>query len=65
MDLMDKLTILADAAKYDAACTSSGLDRAGRAGRLGSTMAADPSARTSRASSSFLRRSPASTLSRS
>lgn len=33
MDLMDKLTILADAAKYDAACTSSGLDRAdGRAG---------------------------------
>ena len=29
MDLMDKLTILADAAKYDAACTSSGLDRAG------------------------------------
>ena len=40
MDLMDKLTILADAAKYDAACTSSGLDRAGRAGRLGSTMAA-------------------------
>ena len=24
MDLMDKLTILADAAKYDAACTSSG-----------------------------------------
>lgn len=31
MDLMDKLTILADAAKYDAACTSSGLDRAGRA----------------------------------
>ena len=40
MDLMDKLTILADAAKYDAACTSSGLNRAGRAGRLGSTMAA-------------------------
>lgn len=25
MGLMDKLTILADAAKYDAACTSSGL----------------------------------------
>ena len=40
MDLMDKLTILADAAKYDAACTSSGLDRAGRAGRLGPTRAA-------------------------
>ena len=30
MELMDKLTILTDAAKYDAACTSSGLDRAGR-----------------------------------
>ena len=27
MELLDKLTILADAAKYDAACTSSGLDR--------------------------------------
>lgn len=41
MELIDKLTILADAAKYDAACTSSGLDRAGRrAGAIGSTMAA-------------------------
>ena len=29
MELMDKLTILADAAKYDAACTSSGVDRRG------------------------------------
>ena len=37
---MDKLTILADAAKYDAACTSSGLDRNARSGRLGSTMTA-------------------------
>nr|WP_207742462.1 putative DNA modification/repair radical SAM protein [Intestinimonas butyriciproducens] len=35
---MDKLTILTDAAKYDAACTSSGLDRAGRPGKLGSTV---------------------------
>ena len=26
MELLDKLNILADAAKYDAACTSSGLD---------------------------------------
>ena len=34
---MDKLEILADAAKYDAACTSSGLDRAGRPGTIGST----------------------------
>jgi len=40
MELMDKLTILADAAKYDAACTSSGLDRSGRPGGLGSTMVA-------------------------
>ena len=37
---MDKLTILADAAKYDAACTSSGLDRGSRPGGLGNTMAA-------------------------
>ena len=37
MDLMAKLEILADAAKYDAACTSSGLDRAGRPGAIGST----------------------------
>lgn len=37
MELMDKLTILTDAAKYDAACTSSGLDRTARPGRLGST----------------------------
>ena len=37
MELMDKLEILADAAKYDAACTSSGLDRAGRPGAIGST----------------------------
>ena len=36
MDVMDKLTILADAAKYDAACTYSGLDRAGGRGRMGS-----------------------------
>lgn len=40
MDLMDKLTILTDAAKYDAACTSSGADRGGRAGRMGSTLMA-------------------------
>lgn len=39
MDLMDKLTILADSAKYDAACTSSGADRPGGQG-LGSTIAA-------------------------
>ena len=37
MELLDKLNILADAAKYDAACTSSGLDRSGRAGTIGST----------------------------
>ncbi|SHI22973.1 putative DNA modification/repair radical SAM protein [Sporobacter termitidis DSM 10068] len=30
MDLMEKLTILADSAKYDAACTSSGADRPGK-----------------------------------
>ena len=37
MELMEKLEILADAAKYDAACTSSGLSRAGRPGAIGST----------------------------
>ena len=40
MEVMDKLTILADAAKYDAACTSSGLDRSSRRGGIGSTMTA-------------------------
>ena len=39
MDILEKLTILADAAKYDAACTSSGMDRAARPGGLGATMA--------------------------
>lgn len=28
-EIMDKLTILSDAAKYDVACTSSGTDRGG------------------------------------
>lgn len=37
MELLDKLNILADAAKYDAACTSSGMDRSGRSGTIGST----------------------------
>ena len=40
MELIEKLDILADAAKYDVACTSSGIDRAARKGRLGSTLAA-------------------------
>ena len=35
MDLMEKLNILADAAKYDAACTSSGVTRGGKAGTIG------------------------------
>jgi putative DNA modification/repair radical SAM protein len=37
--LMEKLTILADSAKYDVACTSSGSARSGRAGSLGSCYA--------------------------
>lgn len=36
MDLMEKLSILADSAKYDVACTSSGVDRGGAPGALGS-----------------------------
>ena len=35
LNVMDKLTILADAAKYDVACTSSGTARAGEAGSIG------------------------------
>ena len=35
MEVMDKLTILADAAKYDAACTSSGVVRGGKLGSIG------------------------------
>lgn len=35
MDVMEKLTILADAAKYDAACTSSGVSRGGKRGTIG------------------------------
>lgn len=36
----DKLVILADAAKYDVACTSSGVDRKGKKGYLGNSVAA-------------------------
>lgn len=38
MDMMEKLTILADAAKYDVACTSSGVKRGHRAGKVGSAV---------------------------
>lgn len=37
MDVLEKLTILTDAAKYDAACTSSGGDRLSKKGYLGNT----------------------------
>lgn len=37
--IQDKLEILADAAKYDVACTSSGSDRRGKKGALGNTKA--------------------------
>ena len=37
--LMEKLTILADSAKYDVACTSSGASRAAKAGSMGSCYA--------------------------
>lgn len=37
MDLLDKLTILTDAAKYDASCTSSGVIRGSRPGMIGNT----------------------------
>lgn len=38
MEILDKLTILSDAAKYDVACTSSGVARKGQAGSLGNTL---------------------------
>ena len=37
MDVLEKLTILTDAAKYDAACTSSGGNRAAKKGYIGNT----------------------------
>ena len=40
MDIGEKLTILTDAAKYDAACTSSGGRRGSRKGYIGNTSAA-------------------------
>ena len=36
LGIQEKLRILSDAAKYDAACTSSGVDRKGKQGQLGS-----------------------------
>ncbi len=38
MDLIDKLTILSDSAKYDVACTSSGSNRGSKAGMTGNTV---------------------------
>ena len=37
MDVLEKLTILTDAAKYDAACTSSGGARTAKKGMIGNT----------------------------
>lgn len=37
MDVLEKLTILTDAAKYDAACTSSGGNRTAKKGMIGNT----------------------------
>lgn len=39
MDLMQKLTILSDAAKYDAACTSSGVDKKNNGQGIGNSKA--------------------------
>ncbi len=39
MDVLEKLTILSAAAKYDVACTSSGVDRAGQKGGMGNAAA--------------------------
>ena len=39
LSIEEKLTILSDAAKYDVACTSSGVDRKGKAGMTGNAAA--------------------------
>ena len=39
MEISEKLTILSDAAKYDVACTSSGVNRAGAPGAIGNAAA--------------------------
>ena len=39
MDVFDKLKILTDAAKYDVACTSSGVDKTTTAGGIGNAAA--------------------------
>lgn len=39
MSLLEKLTILSDAAKYDVACTSSGVDRGGNRTSMGNCLA--------------------------
>jgi len=38
MDIMQKLNILSDAAKYDVSCASSGVNRAGKKGMLGNSV---------------------------
>ena len=40
MELLEKLELLADAAKYDVACTSSGVKRSYQQGRVGNTTSA-------------------------
>ncbi len=40
LSLQEKLNILADAAKYDVACTSSGVSRKGKKGAIGNSVAA-------------------------
>ena len=40
MDVLEKLTVLTDAAKYDAACTSSGGTRTAKKGYIGNTSTA-------------------------
>lgn len=39
MDVLEKLAILSDAAKYDVSCSSSGVDRGGKSGKIGSAAA--------------------------
>ena len=45
MDVLEKLTILTDSAKYDVACTSSGSERPGAARRLASSASVQSASR--------------------
>ena len=54
MSLMEKLSILTAAAKYDVACTSSGVDRRGNGTGMGNSLAAESVTHSLRMGAVFL-----------